>query len=137
MDEANEQENDVVPDDEPQPRFDWRQFRADLIASEHAAERVSDSSRVSSAADGQWAHQIVTPERGSLLVAKRKGMGIFSRAVILIVDHQESTGSLGLMINVPTQFKVDDTRLPEAMVAGEPQALVASWHSVLIPELPH
>lgn len=81
---AHEQEDGPALDEaaSSQPHADWRHFRANLIASEHAAERASDSPRASSADDRQWAHQIVKPERGSLLVAKRKSMGIFSRSVV-------------------------------------------------------
>ena len=58
------------------------------------------------------------PERGSLLVARKNNMGIFTRSVVLLVEHEPQGGCIGLALNVPTQFTVHDTRLPEPRLAG-------------------
>ena len=47
----------------------------------------------------KWAHPISHIEQGCVLVANEKLGGVFHQTVVLIVDHNESTGSTGIIIN--------------------------------------
>ena len=49
----------------------------------------------------RWAHPLSHIEPGSLLVANEKLGGVFHQTVVLIIDHNESTGSTGMVINRP------------------------------------
>lgn len=49
----------------------------------------------------RWAHTISHIEPGCVLIANEKLGGIFHQTIVLIVDHQETTGSTGVIINRP------------------------------------
>jgi putative transcriptional regulator len=52
----------------------------------------------------RWAHEIPHVEAGCVLVANEKLGGVFHQTVVLIVQHAETAGSTGIVINryVPT-----------------------------------
>jgi putative transcriptional regulator len=56
------------------------------------------SSKVSIDKD-RWAHTIPHIEPGCVLVANEKLGGVFHQTVVLIIDHSESQGSNGIIIN--------------------------------------
>lgn len=68
---------------------DWRAFRAQLVAAERGvgAEPLT-------AYGARWAHEIAQPEKGCLLVAKRKGLGMFACSVILMLEHGEAVSAV-------------------------------------------
>lgn len=47
----------------------------------------------------RWAHTIPYVEPGCVLVANEKLGGVFHQTVVLIIDHCESQGSTGIIIN--------------------------------------
>ena len=47
----------------------------------------------------RWAHPLFHVEPGCILVANEKLGGVFNQAVVLIIDHNENTGSTGMVIN--------------------------------------
>jgi putative transcriptional regulator len=47
----------------------------------------------------RWAHTIPHVEPGSVLVANEKLGGVFHQTVVLVIDHCESQGSTGIIIN--------------------------------------
>lgn len=47
----------------------------------------------------RWAHPISHIEPGCILVANEKLGGVFHQTVVLIIDHNEANGSLGIAIN--------------------------------------
>lgn len=47
----------------------------------------------------RWAHAIPHAERGSVLIANEKLGGVFHQTVVLIIQHCEKTGSIGVVIN--------------------------------------
>ena len=47
----------------------------------------------------RWAHEIGHIEAGSVLVANEKLGGVFHQTVVLIIQHCEKTGSIGVVIN--------------------------------------
>lgn len=49
----------------------------------------------------KWAHTIPHIEPGCVLVANEKLGGVFHQTVVLIIDHSESQGSNGIIINRP------------------------------------
>jgi len=49
----------------------------------------------------KWAHPISHIEPGCVLIANEKLGGVFHQTVVLIIDHHESTGSTGVVINRP------------------------------------
>lgn len=60
-----------------------------------------------------WSHAISHPEKGCLLVAKRPSMGMFSYSVILMTEHDDRTGSSGLVLNMSTPLYVANLGLEE------------------------
>mmetsp|Transcript_7598 Transcript_7598/g.13405 ORF Transcript_7598/g.13405 Transcript_7598/m.13405 type:complete len:411 (+) Transcript_7598:154-1386(+) len=49
----------------------------------------------------RWAHPLFHVEPGCILVANEKLGGVFHQTVVLIIDHNENTGSTGMVINRP------------------------------------
>ncbi|KAL7540598.1 hypothetical protein ACHAXR_010237 [Thalassiosira sp. AJA248-18] len=49
----------------------------------------------------RWAHPLFHVEPGCILVANEKLGGVFHQTVVLIIDHNELTGSTGMVINRP------------------------------------
>lgn len=49
----------------------------------------------------RWAHPLSNVEPGCILVANEKLGGVFHQTVVLIIDHNEATGSTGMVINRP------------------------------------
>lgn len=47
----------------------------------------------------RWAHPMYHLEPGCILVANEKLGGVFHQTVVLIIDHNENTGSTGMVIN--------------------------------------
>ena len=47
----------------------------------------------------RWAHPLSHVEPGCILVANEKLGGVFHQTVVLIIDHNEATGSTGIVIN--------------------------------------
>jgi putative transcriptional regulator len=47
----------------------------------------------------RWAHSIPHPEPGSVLLANEKLGGVFHQTVVLIVQHCDKAGSIGVVIN--------------------------------------
>ena len=59
-------------------------------------KETSINSRVSK---HRWAHEISHIEPGSVLIANEKLGGVFHQTVVLVVDHHETTGTTGIVIN--------------------------------------
>lgn len=49
----------------------------------------------------RWAHPLSHIEPGCVLVANEKLGGVFHQTVVLIIEHNEGTGSTGIVINRP------------------------------------
>jgi len=49
----------------------------------------------------RWAHPLFHVEPGCILVANEKLGGVFHQTVVLIIEHNELTGSTGMVINRP------------------------------------
>lgn len=49
----------------------------------------------------RWAHPLFHVEPGCILVANEKLGGVFHQTVVLIIDHHETAGSTGMVINRP------------------------------------
>lgn len=49
----------------------------------------------------RWSHPLFHIEPGCILVANEKLGGVFHQTVVLIIDHNEETGSTGMVINRP------------------------------------
>jgi putative transcriptional regulator len=47
----------------------------------------------------RWAHPLFHVEPGCILIANEKLGGVFHQTVVLIIDHNENTGSTGMVIN--------------------------------------
>ena len=47
----------------------------------------------------RWAHEIPHVEPGCVLIANEKLGGVFHQTVVLIIQHSEQTGSVGVVIN--------------------------------------
>ncbi|CAM6097365.1 unnamed protein product [Calypogeia fissa] len=81
---------------------DWRAFRARLVkgANSSSDSRTDEDPR-------RWAHALVEPEKGCLLIAHPTAFGsrqtYFNQAVIFIFEHGED-GSAGFILNRPTSY---------------------------------
>lgn len=51
----------------------------------------------------RWAHEIPHVEPGCVLIANEKLGGVFHQTVVLVIEHHESTGTLGVVINRPME----------------------------------
>uniref|UniRef100_A0A7S1SJB7 Uncharacterized protein n=1 Tax=Tetraselmis chuii TaxID=63592 RepID=A0A7S1SJB7_9CHLO len=117
--DRNRQYGDKTEVDAPQVRGDWRAFRAGLVAKEHAAfmtdagtqDTIQLSYGASPQSTSRWAHLISQPEEGCLLVTRQPDMGFFDRTVILLLNHENSQGSYGLVLNRQSTLMVRDVGL--------------------------
>eukprot|EP00277_Geminigera_cryophila_P000932 CAMPEP_0179413130 /NCGR_PEP_ID=MMETSP0799-20121207/4910_1 /TAXON_ID=46947 /ORGANISM="Geminigera cryophila, Strain CCMP2564" /LENGTH=343 /DNA_ID=CAMNT_0021185533 /DNA_START=195 /DNA_END=1222 /DNA_ORIENTATION=- len=98
---------------------DWRAFRALLVSREKTSSAPPGVPVVGSAAADYSA-----PEPGCLLLAspaKFKGrQSYFSRAVVLLVEHDDMVGSVALLLNRRTPFTVGDVAPSLAMFSQCP-----------------
>lgn len=51
----------------------------------------------------RWAHEIPHVETGCVLIANEKLGGVFHQTVVLIVQHNDQVGSIGIVINRPME----------------------------------
>lgn len=47
----------------------------------------------------RWAHEIPHVERGCVLIANEKLGGVFHQTVVLVIQHSEKAGTIGVVIN--------------------------------------
>lgn len=102
---------------EPPKEADWREFRARLVKQQasstgptrHGAPRQAETPQEE---EDYWSHELVRAEPGCLLLAnpvKFRGLqSYFSRAVVILVEHDDSIGSVGFLLNRKTPFTVGD-----------------------------
>lgn len=103
---------------------DWRTFRARLVANEahvlgrghgtksspqdgkHGAAGAADAgAEKPEGFDGaRWAHSLSRPEAGGLLLAREDlDGGWFGRSVVLLFEHRDTEGTMGVILNRPTR----------------------------------
>eukprot|EP01024_Parvocaulis_polyphysoides_P016982 TRINITY_DN17511_c0_g1_i5.p2 TRINITY_DN17511_c0_g1~~TRINITY_DN17511_c0_g1_i5.p2 ORF type:complete len:233 (-),score=27.31 TRINITY_DN17511_c0_g1_i5:444-1142(-) len=104
---------------------DWREFRAKLVeleqtwSSDLASHQQQNQSLVESNQNQNnlskknndnsiWAHLISSPEKGSILVARAKDLGFFNNTAVLLLQHEDRRGTLGLILNRPSPLTVSD-----------------------------
>ena len=58
-----------------------------------------DSSKTPRVSKHRWAHEIPHLEPGCVLLANEKLGGVFHQTVVLIIEHHETTGTFGVVIN--------------------------------------
>eukprot|EP00953_Heterococcus_sp_UTEX-ZZ885_P017432 9756-Heterococcus_DN1.PRE.1 len=54
----------------------------------------------------RWAHEIGTVEQGCLLLAHESLQGTFWQTVVLILEHDDETGTVGIVLNRPTKKRI-------------------------------
>jgi hypothetical protein len=123
---ASEQEPSVspleLPVDSDTPEVDWRAFRAKLVVTEH---RTASNETGTFTAEGKkegsrplgtrWAHPILAPEAGCVLIATDKidGQQSFERSVILLLSPGSTNpqeGPFGLILNRPLSCRIKDIK---------------------------
>ncbi len=92
--------------------LDWRAFRAQLVQSEKPGSKGIGTK--SSAA--HWAHPILAPEAGCVLIATEKldGQQNFERTVVLLLSPGSSNpreGPYGLILNRPLSRRIKEIKL--------------------------
>ena len=94
---------------------DWRSFRARLVLKEQYAKSFNPALRASwspavKVAD-KWAHPLVEPEKGCLLIATGKldGSHIFERTVILLLSAGV-LGPVGVILNRPSLMSIKEAQ---------------------------
>lgn len=96
--------------------LDWRAFRARLVQSEQAGVGTTNLEGSPPPAEKRWAHPILEPEAGCVLIATEKldGQQNFERTVILLLSPGSSTnpreGPYGLILNRPISRRVKDIK---------------------------
>ena len=73
--------------------------------------------------DGEiWAHSIPRPERGSLLLAHpqmfEQSQQYFHQAAILLLDHDDATGSFGVILNRPSDYRLGQLVLTKELLGA-------------------
>ncbi|GAV84972.1 DUF179 domain-containing protein, partial [Cephalotus follicularis] len=97
--------------------FDWREFRANLYTREQAenadteAHNEGGTTHMSKPLGLKWAHPILVPETGCVLVATEKldGVRTFERTVVLLLrsgSRHPQEGPFGVVINRPLHKKI-------------------------------
>ena len=56
---------------------------------------------------------------GCLLIGRQPGMGVFERAVILVLEHDDRRGSVGLIMNLASPLLVNEVAWQLPAVKGE------------------
>jgi len=105
---------------------DWRSFRARLVqGSRVASSPPEESGRLTlvstppsppppaTGADGSfWVHELAVPEPGCLLLAQPHALlveqPILHRAVVLVLEHDEKRGTVGLLLDTPADATLGD-----------------------------
>lgn len=67
------------------------------------AELPSFMPKVPSIDKHRWAHELPNIEPGAVLIANEKLGGVFHQTVVLVIEHYESTGTFGVVINRPLE----------------------------------
>lgn len=109
---------------------DWRSFRARLIAGEQSLRQEQDASSATDpdtvtnqpptiSIGDKWAHTILEPEKGCLLIATEKlnGVHIFERTVVLLLSTGP-VGPTGIILNRPSLMSIKEMRSTALDVAG-------------------
>ncbi|PUZ39312.1 hypothetical protein GQ55_9G285200 [Panicum hallii var. hallii] len=105
---------------------DWRSFRAQLYFTEQHAKSVNSSVTAIPSLPvkigDKWAHPLVEPEKGCLLIATEKldGSHIFERTVILLLSAGV-LGPVGVILNRPSLMSIKEAEsifADDANIAG-------------------
>lgn len=105
---------------------DWRSFRAQLVLKEQHARSVNLAvaampSQPPAKIGAKWAHPLMEPEKGCLLIATEKldGSHIFERTVILLLSAGV-LGPVGVILNRPSLMSIKEAQsiFAETDIAG-------------------
>ena len=101
------------------PNTDWRQVRAGLVSLEQRtkAAALPELSQQETypppppaASEDWWVHELAVPERGCVLLAQPGALfpeqPLLHRAAVLVLEHCESEGTVGLLLDRPTKRTV-------------------------------
>ncbi|KAL1504582.1 hypothetical protein AB1Y20_008367 [Prymnesium parvum] len=84
---------------------DWRSYRARMAKANRGSHESDES-------DEWWVHELPAPEPGCVLLAQPHGLfpdqPHLHRAVVLVVLHDESQGTVGLLLGCGTNRTVGD-----------------------------
>lgn len=99
------------PEDGAAPPIDadWRSFRAQLYFTEQQNHQNVATPPPARVVGDKWAHPLVEPEKGCLLVATEKldGSHIFERTVILLLSAGV-LGPVGVILNRPSLMSIKE-----------------------------
>lgn len=113
-------------------KFDWRSFRARLVAGERLSsspeeaysvvvdpDRVEDQAPAVVTIGDKWVHRIHEPEKGCLLLATEKldGVHIFERTVILLLSTGP-IGPTGIILNRPSLMSIKEMKSSKLDAVG-------------------
>ncbi|CAK9279028.1 unnamed protein product [Sphagnum jensenii] len=95
--------------------MDWRAFRAQLVQSEKPGNKSIGAEGSMKPAAKRWAHPILAPEAGCVLIATEKldGQQNFERTVILLLSpgsNNPREGPYGLILNRPLLQRIKDIK---------------------------
>jgi hypothetical protein len=79
-------------------------------------------------AGNSWAHPLLEPEQGCLLLARHEHMSFFSGAVILVTSHEDSVGSVGYVLNKTSPLRVEELQVLGA-ASGRRHGLTRHEHN--------
>ncbi|KAL3695954.1 hypothetical protein R1sor_010030 [Riccia sorocarpa] len=112
---------------QPDSEKDWRAFRARLVVSEQQQQASNRTETEQTEGNGgghdelvgplptRWAHPILAPETGCVLIATDKidGQQSFERSVILLLSPGSTNpreGPYGLILNRPLSIRIKDLK---------------------------
>ena len=105
----------AVDGNPPTLEQDWRAVRAQLVAQEFngAATTLPATGSTLVRPSDSRAHTIPHPEPGCLLVARHSALGMFSHSVVFVLEHSDTEGTSGLLLNMPTPVSISSLGLEE------------------------
>ena len=111
------------------PHFDWRELRAMLIDGEHSSRNRGEvppgpddnhnwgfppppAPSAPPSRSRWWVHELAVPERGCVLLAQPHAIfpeqPLLRRAVVLVLEHSETEGTVGLLMQRPANRTIAD-----------------------------
>lgn len=92
------------------------------MAGSKVSSSGSDAAGSGSAAGAEWAHVVPKPERGCLLLAHplmfSDTQTYFNQSVIFMLEHDDTQGSYGLILNRPSRFRISEALRQQAAAQG-------------------
>eukprot|EP00966_Prymnesium_polylepis_P089516 2072298-Prymnesium_polylepis.1 len=92
--------------------YDWRRFRAQMIRESRGPSEDGDDGDGDGDQPEWWVHELVAPEPGCVLLAQPHALfpdqPHLHRGVVLVVQHDATHGTIGLLLSCAANRTVGD-----------------------------